>query len=298
MSDIIPAANGGDPDPVTALLMRAATDPGFDSAKFETAVSFLREREATAARRVFNQAVSAAQSRMDAAFKDGKNSHLNNKYATLDALLKVILPAVTAEGLSLRFGSQTASQPGWQCVTCILSKGDHEDVTSLEGPVGGQGSGGPRVQMTPIQITGSTTTYLKRYLLGMVFPMILSDDPQDDDGEASRRGPRGPMLASRPPAVERGGPPQRETAAQWLDRTALDFAAADTSALPAMLAAPRIAQMQGWLTNGALDRLNHILDQAHQRIAKQDDADEAEVPPEEGDGVYAPGEDPFVRQAP
>jgi hypothetical protein len=94
--------------------------------------------------------------------------------------------------------------------------------------------------------------------------------------------------------LERGGPPQRETAAQWLDRTALEFAAADTSALPAMLAAPRIAQMQGWLTNGALDRLNHILDQAHARIEKQDDADEAEVPPEEGDGVYAPGQvDPF-----
>ena len=61
MSDIMLAGNS---DPVTALLLRAATDPAFDSSKFETAVAFLRSADPTQARRAFNDAMSAAQSEM------------------------------------------------------------------------------------------------------------------------------------------------------------------------------------------------------------------------------------------
>jgi hypothetical protein len=288
MSDIIPAGDGA--DPLTALLMRAATDPHFDSAKFETAVAFLREREATQARRAFNDAMAAAQAEMREVHRDAKNDHLRSRYATLNGMLSTILPVASRHGLNVRFGSAPASQPGWQCVTCIVSKGDHVETTSLEGPIVFAGAAGGRTQMTPIQATGSTTTYLKRYLIGMVFSLVLSDE-QDDDGEASRHmGARQSPPPSRPP-VEETRP--RQTIASWLDALALELAAAeDGEAVDAILARDDVQRAQDRLTNGAADRLTHIIGDAIRRTAA------AETTAPDDDGLYAPGQDPFRQSEP
>jgi hypothetical protein len=48
--------------------------------------------------------------------------------------------------------------------------------------------------VTPVQAIGSTVTYLRRSLLGMVWNTVLADD--DDDGEASRRAAAAPMRSA------------------------------------------------------------------------------------------------------
>ena len=294
MSDLIPAVNGV--DPITALLTRAATDPQFDATKFEVAVNFLREREATQARRAFNDAMAAAQAEMRAIHRDAKNDHLRSRYATLDGMLSTILPAASRHGLNIRFGSAPAAQPGWQCVTCIVSLGDHTEITSLEGPVVIAGAAGGRTQMTGIQATGSTTTYLKRYLLGMVFSLVLTDE-QDDDGEASR--PRAYGAApppSRPPVREAEPPKQaKPTVTQWLDALALEVAGCDGLELEAVLSRDDVQQAQDKLRNGARDRLNHIIHEALRRVARQEDDAEAAIEP---DQLFAnPADDPFREPA-
>jgi hypothetical protein len=286
MSDLIPAAGA---DPITALLSRAATDPQFDATKFEVAVNFLREREATQARRAFNDAMASAQAEMRAIHRDAKNDHLRSRYATLDGMLSTILPAATRHGLNVRFGSAPATQPGWQCVTCIVSLGDHVEITSLEGPVVVAGAAGGRTQMTGIQATGSTTTYLKRYLLGMVFSLVLTDE-QDDDGEAGRQ--RWTAPPSRPPVAEIEQP-KRPTVTQWLDALALELAGCEGGEeVDAILARSDVQQAQDRLRNGAADRLNHMIQTAIARTA----ATATSAP--EDDGLYAPGEDPFRELAP
>ena len=283
MSDIMLAGNS---DPVTALLLRAATDPAFDSSKFETAVAFLREREATQARRAFNDAMSAAQSEMREVPRDAKNDHLRSRYATLNGMLSVILPVASRHGLNVRFGSATASQPGWQCVTCIVSLGDHVETTSLEGPVVVAGAAGGRTQMTAIQATGSTTTYLKRYLLGMIFSLVLTDE-QDDDGEASRQRVATPP--SRPPVREAE---PRQTVGAWLDALALELAACEgAEEVDAVLARSDVQAAQDRLQNGARDRLDGMLQTAIARTAEDTTAP--------NDGLYAnPADDPFREPVP
>ena len=284
MSDLMPAANA---DPITALLTRAATDPGFDADKFGVAVQFLREREATQARRAFNDAMAQAQSEMREVTRDAKNDHLRSRYATLNGMLQTILPAASRHGLNVRFGSAPASQPGWQCVTCIVSLGDHVETTSLEGPVVIAGAAGGRTQMTGIQATGSTTTYLKRYLLGMVFSLVLTDE-QDDDGEATRQHhlPRQASPPSRPPVVE----PPRQTVTQWLDALETRLSYATTSeAVDEILAEDEVQKAQDRLRDNARDRLDHILQGAIARTS----VDETSAP---NDGVFAPGQDDPFRQ--
>jgi hypothetical protein len=278
----MPAANA---DPITALLTRAATDPGFDADKFGVAVQFLREREATQARRAFNDAMAQAQSEMREVTRDAKNDHLRSRYATLNGMLQTILPAASRHGLNVRFGSAPASQPGWQCVTCIVSLGDHVETTSLEGPVVIAGAAGGRTQMTGIQATGSTTTYLKRYLLGMVFSLVLTDE-QDDDGEATRQHhlPRQAAPPSRPPVVE----PPRQTVTQWLDALETRLSYATTSeAVDEILAEDEVQKAQDRLRDNARDRLDHILQSAIRRTS----VDETSAP---NDGVFADSAtDPF-----
>jgi hypothetical protein len=280
----MPAGNGN--DPITALLTRAATDVNFDAGKFEVAVNFLREREATQARRAFNDAMARAQAEMRDVPRDAKNDHLKSRYATLNGMLSTILPTASRHGLNIRFGSAPASQPGWQCVTCIVSLGDHVETTSLEGPIMNSGAAGGRTQMTGIQATGSTTTYLKRYLLGMTFALVLSDE-QDDDGEAMRYPARQAMPASLPPVVEA---PKRQSIASWLDALGMELAACEGEAeVDAILSRNDVQRAQDRLTNGAKDRLDHLIQEAIRRTA----AAETSAP---NDGVFAdPKDDPFLQ---
>ena len=197
MNDLVPA-NGGN-DQLTQLLLRAATDPNFSPQNFEVAMKFISEREAQISHRAFNRAMAMAQSELELVPRTGKNDHLRARYATLDGMLAVILPVASAHGLSVRFGSQLAAEPLLKCVTCTISHEDgHSETTALEGPVVVTGSQGGRMQMTSIQAVGSTVTYLKRYLLGMVFALVLSDE-QDDDGSGGDKGDGKPTPPSRPP---------------------------------------------------------------------------------------------------
>ena len=213
MSDNVPmvgearqgvAANGT--DQVTALLMRAATDPSFDADKFKVAVEFLRERESRAGHRAFNEAMANASGEMQEVPKDASNDFLRSRYATLPGMLGVIKPITSKYGLAFRFGTLPHADPDWMCCTLILSLGDHEEVTALSGPIlSGEGVRGNKTQMNNLQAVGGTVTYLSRYLLGMVFSLIqhMPDIAADNDGgDPTRKGRSngGGSPASRPPA--------------------------------------------------------------------------------------------------
>jgi len=85
-------------------------------------------------------------------------------------------------------------------------------------------------------------------------------------------------------------PDKKQTVAQFLDELELEMAHAVTEggeAVDAILARPRVQEAQDRLTNGAKDRLDHILGEAIRRTA----AAETTAP---NDGLYAnPADDPF-----
>lgn len=289
-SDIVPAGNGL--DPISALLTRAATDPNFDAGKFEVAVRFITEREAKQAHRAFNDAMANTQAELRTVARGATNDYLRARYAKLDPMLAVILPAASKFGLSVRFGSAPASQPGWQCVTCIVSLGDHVEVTALEGPIVTAGSQGGKTQMTPIQATGSTTTYLKRYLLGMVFSLVLSDE-QDDDGEAIRQNSGAKATpASHPPYQKPSAQPPGEArtpddplaeqnGTRWLKNLDGLLSRATSEAEVVTIAGhQRVRASLESAPPLIVDRINTMLRQAHERVRPPAEA-EWQPPPRE-----------------
>jgi hypothetical protein len=219
MADLTTYHAPGDagPDPMFLMIQRAATDPTFDMEKFQMLLNEYRHERTTKARREFNEAMAATQAAIGPVLRDKKNTHLGNRYATLDAMLDAILPIASANGLNVRFGSATSGQPGWQCVSCIISKGDHTETLTLEAPVVSPPmSSGGRTQMTPIQAVGSTTTYLKRYLVSNAFALRTAETGtahDDDDGEGTRQ------TTQRQPAQPEAKAPAQPAAKEY-DHTA------------------------------------------------------------------------------
>lgn len=207
---------------LATFIERAARDPEFDVQKFGELLRMQREVEHDQARKAFNHAMASAQAEMLPVVRDAKNSHLNNRYAKLETIDAAIRPIYTRWGFSVRYGSAPSPHEGWLRITCTVAHdAGYFEENYLDAPVSLTGSQGGRMAVTPVQAIGSTVTYLRRYLLGMVWNTVLADD--DDDGEGSRRAAAAPMpraarVAERAPAYEappRSTAPQERTDAQW-----------------------------------------------------------------------------------
>lgn len=187
MSEVVPASNSV----LASFIERAARDPDFDVQKFGELLRMQREVEHDQARKAFNRAMASAQAEMLPVVRDAKNTHLNNKYAKLETIDAAIRPIYTNWGFSVRYGSAPAPHEGWMRITCTVAhEAGYFEENHLDAPVTTTGSQGGRMAITPVQAIGSTVTYLRRYLLGMVWNTVLADD--DDDGEGTRRAAAAP----------------------------------------------------------------------------------------------------------
>jgi len=217
MSDVATVPNGA----LISFIERAARDPEFDIQKFGELLRMQREVEHDRSRRAFNTAMADAQAEMLPVVRDAKNSHLGNRYAKLETIDAAMRPIYTRHGFSVRYGSAPSPTEGVLRIVCTVAhEGGYYEENYLDAPLGNTGSQGGRSATTPVQSVGSTVTYLRRYLLGMVFNIVLADE--DDDGEAGRQraaaasAPRAARVAERAPAYEaKPREPQQYTDEQW-----------------------------------------------------------------------------------
>jgi hypothetical protein len=216
---VIPANNGN--TALMSFIERAAKDPEFDVAKFGELLRLQRDVAHDQARRAFNAAMADAQAEMLPVVRDAKNNHLGNRYAKLETIDAAMRPIYTRHGFSVRYGSAPAPAEGYIRLTCTVAHAaGYFEENYLDAPLGTHGSQGGRTATTPVQSVGSAVTYLRRYLLGMVFNIVLADD--DDDGEAVRQKaaavsvPRAARIAERATTYEAGpASPVERTDEAW-----------------------------------------------------------------------------------
>ena len=124
----------------------------------------------------FAPAFHAAQAQMENAKKDSKNPHFKSDYANLNSVQDAVMPALSANGLSMIQG--VGGSPGTnginaQVVTRILHvSGEWIQCTATA----------PMLKQDP-QAMGSTLTYLRRYSAAGMTGITQTDD----DGEAAVR---------------------------------------------------------------------------------------------------------------
>ena len=220
MSEVVTAPNSV----LASFIERAARDTEFDVQKFGELLRMQREVEHDQARKAFNRAMASAQAEMLPVVRDAKNSHLNNKYAKLETIDAAIRPIYTRWGFSVRYGSAPSPHEGWMRITCTVAHDDgYFEENYLDAPVSTTGSQGGRMAITPVQAIGSTVTYLRRYLLGMVWNTVMADVDYDDDGEAMRPPAAAAASVARAPRVAEPAKPTNgrrndEQWRQWLDK--------------------------------------------------------------------------------
>lgn len=147
----------------------------------------LQERwEANQARKAFDEAMAAAKANMPAIVKTKKvdftsaKGRTNYQYEDLATIMSQIGPVLSANGLSVRF--RTESEPNQPItVTCIIShRMGHSEENTLMAPKDDSGN------KNSIQAIGSTVTYLQRYTLKAALGLAAAAD--DDGAKANDTG--------------------------------------------------------------------------------------------------------------
>ena len=164
------------PDPLEIL--QAAVDKNLSPETLKQLMDLQERWEANEAKKEFIEAMSAFKANPP---KITKNKHVefgNTKFdhATLDHVCEMIVPALSAVGISHRWVTKQAD--GRIQVTCTLThKSGHSVETTLDGPPDNSGS------KNSLHAIASSVTYLERYTL--LAAVGLAAEGTDDDGQSA-----------------------------------------------------------------------------------------------------------------
>lgn len=165
------------------MIERAARDPAVDLDKMERLIALRDQMIERENKRLFNEAMSRAQTDMRRVVADSDNPQTRSKYASFAALDRAIRPIYVKHGFAATF--DTGDCPVEQCVRvlCEVSHtGGFGRQYHIDIPADGKGAKGGDV-MTKTHAVGSAISYGRRYLLLMIFNIAIGTD--DDDGNAT-----------------------------------------------------------------------------------------------------------------
>lgn len=163
------------------VIARAMSDPSIPVEKVERYAALYERAIAREDEIAFNEAMRAAQSEMRHIAADANNSQTKSKYATYAALDAKVRPIYSKHGFSLSFYTGEGAPEGCIRIYCKVSRGGHTERPFIDMPADGKGAKGGDV-MTKTHATGAGVTYGRRYLLGMIFNLVVGED---DDGNSA-----------------------------------------------------------------------------------------------------------------
>ena len=162
------------------VLGRAMSDPSIEVEKVERYAALYERAIAREDEIAFNQAMMQAQSEMRPIAARANNPQTKSCYAKYEAVDAEARPIYTKHGFSLSFYTGEGAPEGCIRVQCKVSRGGHTERPYIDMPADGKGAKGGDV-MTKTHATGAGVTYGRRYLLGMIFNLVIGDDRDGND---------------------------------------------------------------------------------------------------------------------
>jgi hypothetical protein len=176
---------------IIETIARIAADPAVDAEKLERLLAIQERLIADQRRTAFMAALARLQEKIPQIAKSGvisdRDGNERNKFAKIEDIDRVVRPMCAEEGFSFSFDSQPSSS-GIQYSCSMAHRDGHSETKTLTLPVDA-GAG-----RNAVQSIGSTTSYARRYLLGMHLNLITRDE--DDDGNAHGAEPVTPEQAA------------------------------------------------------------------------------------------------------
>jgi hypothetical protein len=166
-----------------AVLSRMMADPSVDIERIERGAALYERALARDMETAFNEAMRNAQGEMRPIAAEANNPQTKSKYAKYDALDNAVRPIYFKYGFSLSFYQGEGAPEGYIRVQCKVSCGGHTERPYLDMAADGKGAKGGDV-MTKTHATGAGVTYGRRYLLGMIFNLVIGEDRDGNDASA------------------------------------------------------------------------------------------------------------------
>lgn len=169
---------------IVALMRIALTSPKLDVKKMREINDMQMEAMRFQAEICFNHAMADCQAEIPHVHANCENKHTHSKYANLEAIDTIIRPIVTKRfGFSLSFDTEQVSERFVKVICCVRHREGHKVYHQMTGELDDGGFKGT-ANKTGIQAAGSSTSYLQRYLIKLIFNVIIIGE--DNDGNKNK----------------------------------------------------------------------------------------------------------------
>jgi len=173
-------------DPAIAMIQvmeRAVLNPKVDVDKMERILEMQLKVIERNAEIEFNQSMADCQMGMRSISADMENDQTGSRYASYQALDKVLRPIYSKNNFALRFNSEPRTQEDIITVLCYVThRKGHTRIYTIDMPADGKGAKGGAV-MSSTHATGAGASYGMRYLLKMIFNVAVGQEDTDGNLE-------------------------------------------------------------------------------------------------------------------
>jgi hypothetical protein len=162
-----------------AVIERAAINPQVDVTKLEKLLEIQEKVMAKNAEMAFNQAMTRLQPVLPTIKHTAQIKHgdkIISTYSRYEDIDRIIKPLYSAEGFSITFNSKEGENGTITYYGILAHRDGHSRTAELRLPADSSGA------KNAIQALGSTISYAKRYLVGML--LNLTTTGEDDDAQS------------------------------------------------------------------------------------------------------------------
>ncbi len=162
-----------------AFIMRASTDPKFDTAKLKEMLDMRRALHRERQEREFFVAFHAAKAEMPIVVKDGRNPATKSSYPKLETISKVVDPIAHKHGFSASYGTADSPLPGHYRIVCdLLHVGGHSRRYFADIPADNTGQKGEK-NKSDTHGAGSSMSYGRRYIKVLMYDLVIAGEDTD-----------------------------------------------------------------------------------------------------------------------
>lgn len=182
VAPIAQPAPASDAAALLQMIAAASRDPQVEIEKMQRLLDMRERIMKHEAETAFNRDMLAAQEDMKPIVRDAINRQQGSRYALLETIDRAIRPVYTSRGFCMTFNTGEPRQLGAVRMLCdVRHIGGHVQRYELEGALDITGDKGTP-NKSSIKATGSTNSYLRRYLTVMVWNVQLTNEDDDANG--------------------------------------------------------------------------------------------------------------------
>lgn len=167
---------------IVRVISTAVENPKLDVKKMREIMDMQMEMMRFQAEIAYNSAMRDAQAEIPHIPANKYNDHTKSKYADLDAIDTIIKPIYIKHGFSVSFDTRKMENGDVKTMAYVRHTQGHKETHELHGALDMAGAKG-NANKTGIQATGSTVSYLQRYLTKLIFNVVIIGE--DKDGNAT-----------------------------------------------------------------------------------------------------------------